>query len=162
MYVKTHWLFVMPWIWSVEGLYCKRPIQCLASSKIFFYPPPPPHLLTARRVCSPQPLVRGEDTLDGWRGGEGVNSSEDARHCSVLYICKYFVVGSKVFMEDDSQRPWSFSKCIISVCFQPRISPGSLAKTTPSLPFHQTPPFHAVFRQGYPYYSFFKIKNKII
>ncbi len=25
------------------------------------------------------------------RGG-GVNSSEDARHCSVLYICKYFVV----------------------------------------------------------------------
>ncbi len=23
--------------------------------------------------------------------GWGVNSSEDARHCSVLYICKYFV-----------------------------------------------------------------------
>jgi hypothetical protein len=22
----------------------------------------------------------------------GVNSSEDARHCSVLYICKYFVL----------------------------------------------------------------------
>jgi hypothetical protein len=38
------------------------------------------------------PLVRGEDTLAGWRGGGGVNSSEDARHCSVLYICKYFVV----------------------------------------------------------------------
>jgi hypothetical protein len=30
-----------------------------------------------------------------WLGGDergwGVNSSEDARHCSVLYICKYFV-----------------------------------------------------------------------
>jgi hypothetical protein len=30
--------------------------------------------------------VRGEDTLAGWRGGGGVNSSDDARHCSVLYI----------------------------------------------------------------------------
>jgi hypothetical protein len=28
--------------------------------------------------------------LGGERVG-GVNSSEDARHCSVLYICKYFV-----------------------------------------------------------------------
>jgi hypothetical protein len=27
---------------SVEGLYCKRPIQCLASSEILT-PPPPPH-----------------------------------------------------------------------------------------------------------------------
>jgi hypothetical protein len=50
---------------SVEGLCYKRPIQCLASSEIL----------------TPHP--RGE------RGG--VNSSEDARHCSVLYICKYFV-----------------------------------------------------------------------
>jgi hypothetical protein len=36
-------------------------------------------------------LVRGEDTRWVERGW-GVNSSEDARHCSVLYICKYFVV----------------------------------------------------------------------
>jgi hypothetical protein len=64
-------------------------------------------------------------------------------------------------MEDVRQRPWAFSKCIISLCFQPRISPGSLARTTPSLPFRQTPPFHAVLRQGFPNYSFFKIKNKI-
>ncbi len=34
---------------TVEGLYCKRPIQCLASSEIW-----PPHL-TARRVC-PSPV----------------------------------------------------------------------------------------------------------
>ena len=34
-------------------------MQCLASSEI----------LTAWRVCSPPPLVRGEDTLAGWRGG---------------------------------------------------------------------------------------------
>ncbi len=38
----------------------------------------------------PPPLVRGEDTLAGWRGGWGVNVLEDARHCSVLNI-KYFV-----------------------------------------------------------------------
>jgi hypothetical protein len=55
----------------------------------------PPTPLTARRGCTPLPLVRGEETLAGWRlrgGGGGVNSSEDARHCSVLYICKYFVI----------------------------------------------------------------------
>ncbi len=41
---------------------------------------------------TPQPLVRGEDTLArGREGGWGVNGSEDARHCSVLYVCKYFV-----------------------------------------------------------------------
>jgi hypothetical protein len=50
----------------VERLYCKRPIQCLSSSKILT-----PHPLTARRVCTRPPLVRGEDTLNGWRGGGG-------------------------------------------------------------------------------------------
>jgi len=30
---------------------------------------------------TPHPLTaRGEDALAGWRGGVGVNSSEDARH----------------------------------------------------------------------------------
>jgi hypothetical protein len=47
--------------------------------------PPPPH--RPANVYSP-PLVRGEDTLAGWR----VNILEDAKHSSVLYICKYFVV----------------------------------------------------------------------
>ncbi len=51
---------------SVEGLNCKNPIQCLASSKILT-----PHELTARRVYTLPPLVRGEDTLAGWRGGGG-------------------------------------------------------------------------------------------
>jgi hypothetical protein len=36
-------------------------------------------------------LVRGEDTRAGWRKGRGVNIFEDARHSSVLYICKHFV-----------------------------------------------------------------------
>ncbi len=36
-------------------------------------PPPPPG------ECVPPAFGAG------WRGGEGVNSSEDARHCSVLY-----------------------------------------------------------------------------
>ncbi len=34
---------------TVEGLYCKIPIQCLSSSKILT-----PHPLTARRVCAPR------------------------------------------------------------------------------------------------------------
>ncbi len=74
----------------VEGLYCKRPIQCLASYKILT---PPPHPLTARRY--PPPLVRGEDKLAGWKGGGGVNILEDTRHRSILYLCGmavYFVL----------------------------------------------------------------------
>jgi hypothetical protein len=35
-------------------------------------------------------LVLGEDTLAGRRVGWGVNSLEDARHCSVFYLFKYF------------------------------------------------------------------------
>ncbi len=36
----------------------------------------------------PPPLLRGEDTLAGWRGGWGVNILEDARHriVNVLYL----------------------------------------------------------------------------
>jgi hypothetical protein len=49
-------------------------------------PPSPPGECVLR-----PPLLRGEDTLAGWRGGGGVNILEDARHSSVLYICKYFV-----------------------------------------------------------------------
>jgi hypothetical protein len=45
-----------------------------------------------RRVWIPPPLVRGEDTLAGWRGGGELIVSEAARHCSVLYIWKYFVM----------------------------------------------------------------------
>ncbi len=41
--------------------------------------PPPPH-----RSASVYPPEEG-------RGGWGVNILEDARHSSVLYICKYFV-----------------------------------------------------------------------
>jgi hypothetical protein len=47
---------------GVERLYCKSPIQSKASSEILT--PPLPH-----RPASVYP------------------SSEDARHCSVLYIC---------------------------------------------------------------------------
>jgi hypothetical protein len=30
-----------------------------------------PQPLTTRRMCTPPPLVREEDTLVGWRGGGG-------------------------------------------------------------------------------------------
>jgi hypothetical protein len=53
---KTPTLFIVVKIGpTVEGLYCKRPIQCLASSEILT----PSHTLTARRVCNPPPLVQG-------------------------------------------------------------------------------------------------------
>ncbi len=53
-----------------------------------------PHPLTARQVCTPPPLVRGGGHTR-WveRGvGDGFNYLEDARHCSVFYIRKYFVL----------------------------------------------------------------------
>jgi hypothetical protein len=56
--------------------------------------PHPPHRLA---IVYPSPLVLGEDTLAGRRGGWGVNILEDARHSSVLYICKYFVTVHVVF-----------------------------------------------------------------
>jgi hypothetical protein len=44
-------------------------------------PPSPPG-----KCVPPLPLLWGEDTLAGWRGGRGVNILEDARHSSVLYL----------------------------------------------------------------------------
>jgi hypothetical protein len=64
----------MQYTQSVERLYCERAIQFLASSKILT--PPPPHPLAS---VYPHAF------------GAGVNLLEDARHSSVLYICKYFV-----------------------------------------------------------------------
>ncbi len=94
---------------NVERLYCKRPILCLASSKILI--PHPPH--RPARVYPP-PLVRGEDTLAGSRGGWGVNTLEDARHSSVLYICKYFVVHSYFFVAAPQTDPERFLQCKIT------------------------------------------------
>jgi hypothetical protein len=50
--------------------------------------PPPPH-----RPASvyPPPLWCGGGHTRWVERGWGVNSLEDARHCSVLYIRKYFV-----------------------------------------------------------------------
>jgi hypothetical protein len=87
-----NYCFIFWRILPVEGLYCKRPIQCLASSEILT----PPHPLTPHRpasVCTvpPRLLVRGEDTLAGWRGvgGSIVRKTPD----TALYsIYKYFVI----------------------------------------------------------------------
>jgi hypothetical protein len=81
---------------TVEGLYCKRPIQCLASSEIFTSPPPP------HRPASvyPPPFGARVGHTRWVERGCGVNSSEDARHCSVLYICKYFVMSTFLIMID--------------------------------------------------------------
>ena len=71
--------------------YWKRPILCLASSKILNWPP----TLSLPGECVSPPLLRGEDTLAGWRRGWGVNILEDARYCPVLYLYKYFVYRSQ-------------------------------------------------------------------
>jgi hypothetical protein len=49
-------------------------------------PTPPFHPAS---VSSPASKAGGTHSPGG--EGGGVNSSEDARHCSLLYICKYFV-----------------------------------------------------------------------
>ncbi len=69
----------------VERLYCKRSILWLASSKMLTN-----HAPHRPASAYPPPLVRGEDTLAGWRGGWEVNILEDARHSYVLYIRKCF------------------------------------------------------------------------
>ncbi len=67
---------------GVEGLYCKRPIQCLASSKILT---PTPHCPAS--VYPPAFGAGGGHTRWVERGWAlGVNSSEDARHYPVLYL----------------------------------------------------------------------------
>ncbi len=71
---------------SVEGLYCKRPIQCLASSKILT-----PHPLTARRVCTLPPLVRGRTHSLGGKGLGGQYFGRRRTLLCTLYIRKYFV-----------------------------------------------------------------------
>ncbi len=53
----------------VEGLYCKRPIQCLASSEILT-----PHPLTARRVCTPPAFGAGGGHTRWVERGWGINS----------------------------------------------------------------------------------------
>jgi hypothetical protein len=76
----------------------------------------------------PNLLVRGEDTLAGWRGG-GVNILEDARHSSVLYIRKYFVL---------------VAVCEISVkSFFGSCQASHLPKTPCTAQhFHPSPPLH--------------------
>ncbi len=69
----------------VERLYCKRPIQCPASSKILTPPPSLPG-----ECVTPAFGVGGRTHSLGGEGGGGggVNILEDARHSSVLFICK--------------------------------------------------------------------------
>jgi hypothetical protein len=68
---------------AIEGLYCKRPFQCLASSEILT-----PQPLTARRVCIP---AFGAGVERGW--GSIVRKTPDTAMYSIyLYIFKYFVV----------------------------------------------------------------------
>jgi hypothetical protein len=67
---------------------------------------PGPHSLTVRRVCTPPPLVRAGGGHTRWvETGWGVNSSEDARHCSVLYVSKYFVLETNHYQFFTTETP---------------------------------------------------------
>ncbi len=53
--------------------------------------PPPPHRpASVYYVVYPPSLLRGEDTLAGWRGGGG-STIRKTPDTALLYICKYFV-----------------------------------------------------------------------
>ncbi len=72
---------------AVEELYSKRPSNVWRLSKYWPHTPSPPG------ECVPPPPAFGAGgghtrwVERGWV----INSSEDARHCSVLYICNYFL-----------------------------------------------------------------------
>jgi hypothetical protein len=58
-------------------------------------PPAPPH--RPSNVTPPPPAFGAGGGHTRWvERGWGVNILEDARHCSVLYICKYFVVHTQI------------------------------------------------------------------
>jgi hypothetical protein len=67
---------------------------------------PPP--LTARRVCTPLPLVRGEDKLAGWRGSGGsiVWKTPDTALYSIYVstLCTARFVGTMVKLRGGNQR----------------------------------------------------------
>jgi hypothetical protein len=56
-------------------------------------PPPPPPPGECVLCVYPPPLLRGEDTLAGWKGGWGVKILEEARHSSVLYLYRILFGG---------------------------------------------------------------------
>ncbi len=73
-------LFLKYMLVCVERLYCKRPIQCLA-------------LASSNTPSPPGKCVGAGGGHTRWvERGVGVNILEDARHSSVLYMCKYFVL----------------------------------------------------------------------
>jgi hypothetical protein len=71
-------------------------------------------------------LVQGEDTLAGWRWW-GVNILEDARHCSVLYIRKYFYVGAPlVFDTKEDATEVTFTSTVYLVIFIMKLFKGNI------------------------------------
>jgi hypothetical protein len=57
----------------------------------------PPTPLTVQQVCPPLTPNRGRTQLQGGEGGGGLE--KDARHRSVLYVCKYFVILKSFFVK---------------------------------------------------------------
>ncbi len=94
-----------------------------------YWPPPPPH---RQGECVPSTLGAGGGHTRWLERGWGVNSSEDARHCSVLYICKYFVGSTYYFAigakSKDTTKFRKFAIFSIIWCSKCNI-PNSLSKS---------------------------------
>jgi hypothetical protein len=71
---------------SVEGLYCERSNPMSGVFRTIDPPTPSPP-----GDCVPPAFGAGGGHTRWVERVRGVNSSEDARHCSALYICKYFL-----------------------------------------------------------------------
>ena len=76
-----------------------------------------PHPLTARRVCStPSPLVRGEDTLAGWRGKSHRNFENRMRAVRENFLIHNETINALVYSLDTiSSSLSSVSSC--AACF---------------------------------------------
>jgi hypothetical protein len=148
---------------TVERLYCKRPIQCLASSKILT-----PHPLTARRVCTPPTSMWGEDThsLHGEGGGGSIfwKTLLCTLHMSTLALCG-LTNGKKGGLEvvafDRSPFKVTVSRDFLLLVFHESVSPKPLI--IPLGPFRIFRKFAEIFAaQGLPPVSWTRVAKFLL
>ncbi len=120
--------------YSVEGLYCKKPIQCLTSSKILT-----PHPLSARQVCTPRFWFGGKTHS---LSGEGLGGQYFWRRqtllCTLLYISTFWatVLQYNLFQSSKVKFPnWRMHQ--VNYVFSAIKRPLVLLYSSLSAPFYQ-------------------------